>query len=399
MTNTQNKPQRHFGFHQRRQHRGYRLLLVTAVALLAGLIALAYWWTVARHTVITNDAYITGNLAPLKSQTSGTVVDVRVDNTQYVQQGDVLVRLDGLQAQVALERAEANLADSVRQIETAFSQADMLRQKLAAKEAMLHRSQRDLARYRSVANDGAVSAQQIEDSEFQVRELEADVRQIRAELGGAEALIQNTSPADNPKVLQAVAALKQAYLDNARQQIVAPVSGFVAKRTIQPGEQVRPETPLLAIVPLDYLWVEANFLEDELTHVQPGQPVEITVDLYGSSVVYHGEVQGLAAGTGSVFGLLPPDNATGNYIHIVERVPVRIGLRAEELKANPLRPGLSAVVRIDTSHPGRSVLEPLTTTPATAYKTEVYNHQLDGAETLIQKIIDGNRQPKNRRGS
>ncbi|MCF7966332.1 MAG: HlyD family efflux transporter periplasmic adaptor subunit [Methylobacter tundripaludum] len=394
MTNTQTKPLRHFGFQHRQRHRSYRLLLVTAIALLTGLIYLLYWWNFSSRFVLTNDAYITGNLAPLKAQTSGTVVDVRVDNTQHVQQGDVLVRLDGLQAKVALERAEANLADSVRQIETAFSQADMLRQKLASKEAILNRSLKDLARYRSVAGDGAVSAQQIEDSEFQVRELEADVRQIRAELGGAEALIQNTSPADNPKVLQAVAALKQAYLDNARQQIVAPVSGFVAKRTIQPGEQVRPETPLLAIVPLDYLWVEANFLENELADVQPGQPVEITVDLYGSGMVYHGEVQGLGAGTGSVFGLLPPDNATGNYIHIVERVPVRIGLSAEELKANPLRPGLSAVVRIDTSHPGRSVLEPLTTTPATAYKTEVYDHQLDGVEVLIQKIIDGNRQAK-----
>jgi len=392
MTNTQTKPQRHFGFQKHQQHRGYRLLLVTVAGLLAGLIYLFYWWSFASRFVVTNDAYITGNLAPLKAQTSGTVVDVRVDNTQYVHQGDVLVRLDGLQAQIALERAEANLADSVRQIETAFSQADMLRQKLAAKEAILNRSQRDLARYRSVAGDGAVSAQQIENSEFQVRELEADVRQIRAELGGAEALIRNTSPADNPKVLQAVAALKQAYLDNARQQIVAPVSGFVAKRTIQPGEQVRPETPLLAIVPLDYLWVEANFLENELADVRPGQPVEITVDLYGSDVVYHGEVQGLGAGTGSVFGLLPPDNATGNYIHIVERVPVRIGLQAAELSANPLRPGLSAVVRIDTGHSGRSVLQPLTATPVTAYKTEVYDHQLDGAEALIQKIIDGNRQ-------
>ncbi|MGZ5026552.1 MAG: HlyD family secretion protein, partial [Methylobacter sp.] len=152
-----------------------------------------------------------------------------------------------------------------------------------------------------------------------------------------------------------------------------------------------PEMPLLAIVPLDYLWIEANFLENELADVQPGQPVEITVDLYGSDVIYHGEVQGLGAGTGSVFGLLPPDNATGNYIHIVERVPVRIGLRAEELKANPLRPGLSAVVRIDTSHPGRPVLEPLTTTPESAYKTGVYDHQLDGADELIRKIIDGNR--------
>lgn len=392
-TSTHKHP-RHFGFQQRRQHRGYRLLLVTGIALLLGVIYLIYWWHFASRFVITNDAYVTGNLAPLKAQTSGTVVDVKADNTQYVHQGDVLVRLDGLQAQVALERAAANLADSVRQIETLFSQADVMRQKLAAKEAILQRSQRDLFRYRSVAADGAVSEQQIEDSNFQVRELEAEVRQIRAELGGAEALIQNTSPADNPKVLQAAAALKQAYLDNARQQIVAPVSGFIAKRGIQPGEQVKPETPLMAIVPLDYLWVEANFLEDELTDVQPGQPVEITVDLYGSEVVYHGEVLGLAPGTGSVFGLMPPDNATGNYIHIVERVPVRIGLKAEELQAHPLRPGLSSVVKIDTSKPGRSVLQPLTTTPATAYKTEVYDHQLDGAETLIRQIIESNRQVK-----
>ena len=397
MTNTQtnvNKPQRHFGFQQRHQHRGYRLLLVTAIALLAGLVYLLYWWNFASHFVVTNDAYVTGNQVPLKAQTSGTVVDVRVDNTQYVHQGDVLVRLDGLQAQVALEQAEANLADSVRQIETAFSQADMLRQKLAAKEAILNRGLKDLTRYRSVADEGAVSAQQVEDSEFQVRELEAEVRQISAELGGAEALIRNTSPADNPKVLQAVAALKQAYLDNARQQIVAPVSGFVDKRSIQPGEQVSPESPLLAIVPLDYLWVEANFLENELAGVQPGQPVEITVDLYGSGVIYHGEVLGLGAGTGSVFGLLPPDNATGNYIHIVERVPVRIGLRAGELQANPLRPGLSAMVRIDTSKPGRSVLQPLTATPADAYKTGVYDHQLDGVEALIHKIIEKNRQSR-----
>ena len=400
MTNTTgsqahlNKPLRNFGFQQRRQHRGYRLWLVTAAALLAATIYLLYWRNFAYGFVVTNDAYVAGNLAPLKAQTSGTVVDVRVDDTQYVHQGEVLVRLDGLQAQVALERAEANLADSVRQIETLFSQTEMLYQKLAAKQALLNRGRRDLARYRGVAEDGAVSAQQIEDSEFQVRELEAEVGQIRAELGGAQALIQNTSPADNPKVLQAVAALKQAYLDSVRQQIVAPVSGFVAKRSIQPGEQVRPETPLLAIVPLDYLWIEANFLEDELTDVQPGQAVEIRVDLYGDEAVYHGEVLGLAAGTGSVFGLLPPNNATGNYIHIVERVPVRIGLRAEELQAKPLRPGLSARVRIDTSHPGRSVLQPLTTTPANAYKTEVYDRQLEGAEALIDRIVAENRSRK-----
>jgi len=253
------------------------------------------------------------------------------------------------------------------------------------------RSRRDLLRYHSVAADGAVSAQQVEDGELQVRSQEAEVRQIRAELAGADAMIENTTAADNPKVMQAASALKQAYLDKVRQDIVAPVSGYVAKRGIQPGEQVHPDTPLLAIVPLDYLWIDANFLENELADVQPGQPVEISVDIYGDSVVYHGEVLGLAPGTGSVFGLLPPDNATGNYIHIVERVPVRIGLREDELKRHPLRPGLSAVVRIDTGKPGRSVLQPLTTTPEAAYKTGVYDKQLEGADALIKKIIEDNR--------
>ncbi len=374
------------------QHRNYHLILVTVIALLIVGAYAFYWWHFSSKFVVTNDAYVAGNLVPLKAQTSGTVIDVRVDNTQFVKQGDVLVRLDGLQAQVALEQAEANLAQSVREVETLFSKSEMLRQKLASQEAVFHRNQRDLARYRSVAVDGVVSAQQIENTEFQVREQEAEVNQLRAELGGSEALIRNTSPADNPKVLQAIAQLKYAYLDKMRQEIVAPISGYVAKRSIQIGDQVRPETSLLIIVPLDYLWVEANFLENELVHVQPGQPVEITVDLYGSKVVYHGDVLGLGAGTGSVFGLLPPDNATGNYIHIFERVPVRIGLNAQELQANPLRPGLSSFVRIDTSLTGKSVLQPIT--PVANYKTDVYSHQLENADVLIHKIIEKNRQSK-----
>jgi membrane fusion protein (multidrug efflux system) len=378
---------------QWRDRRARRLLVVALLAGLAGLASLAYWQFHSRHVVVTNDAYVTGNQASLKAQTSGTIVDVRVDNTQYVHAGDVLVRLDGLNAEVALERAKADLAEAVRQVEILFSKVEMLRQRLAEKDATLRRSRRDLARYRSVAEDGAVSAQQIEDTEFAILELEAAVRRIGAELSGAEALVHGAGLADNPRIRQAAAALKQAYLDRVRQEIVAPVSGFIAKRSIQPGEQVHPDTPLLAIVPLDYLWIEANFLESELTFVQPGQPVEITVDLYGPDVVYHGEVLGLGAGTGSVFGLLPPENATGNYIHISERVPVRISLNPEELRAHPLRPGLSAVTRIDTGKPGRSVLEPLTTTPPGTYLTEVYDDQLDGAEALIRTIIEENRLP------
>lgn len=384
-----NPPKQALGYRQRQSRRSRRLALVTVAAALGLAAYLAYWWSYGRRFVVTNDAYVTGNLVPLKAQTSGTVAEVRVDTTQYVRRGEALVRLDGLQAQIALERAEADLAEAVREVATLFSQREALRNKLAARQAALDRSRRDLARYRGVAGEGAVSAQQVEDGEWQIRELDANLKQTRAELGSAEALVQATAPADHPKVRQATAALKQAYLDQARQTIVAPVQGFVAKRTIQPGEQVRPDTPLLAIVPLDYLWIEANFLENELAEVRPGQPVAITVDLYGGAVVYHGAVLGLGAGTGSVFGLLPPDNATGNYIHIAERVPVRIGLDARELKEHPLRPGLSAFVRIDTAAPGRSVLEPLTTTPTT-YKTDVYDRQLEGADRLIARIIGEN---------
>lgn len=280
----------------RNARRKRRLIVVLLTTCLAGLLALAYWWTYGRRFILTNDAYVTGNLVPLKAQTSGTVAEVCVDNTQYVRTGDTLVRLDGIDTGVRLEQAKANLAEAVRHVETLFSAADTLRQQLAAREAELNRVRHDLDRYRSVAQDGAVSAQQIENTEFRLHELEAGVRQTQAELSGAEALVHGTTPADNPKVLQAANALKQAYLDQVRQDIVAPVSGFVAKRGIQPGEQVRPETPLLAIVPLDYLWVDANFLESELTSVQPGQPVDVTVDLYGSAVVFHGEVLGLGGG-------------------------------------------------------------------------------------------------------
>lgn len=378
------QPGRALGYRQRQSRRSRRLALVTVAAALGLAAYLAYGWTYGRRFVATNDAYVTGNLVPLKAQTSGTVAEVRAEATQYVRRGEVLVRLDGLQAQVALERAEA-----VRGVAALFIQAETLRHKLAARQAGLDRSRRDLARYRGVAGEGAVSAQQVEDAEWQIRELEAGLRQTRAELASAEALVQATSPADHPRVWQAAAALKQAYLDQARQAIVAPVPGYVAQRTIQPGEQVRPDTPLLSIVALDYLWIEANFLESELAEVRPGQPVAVTVDLYGGAVVYHGEVLGLGAGTGSVFSLLPPDNATGNYIHIAERVPVRIGLDAGELRGHPLRPGLSASVRIDTAGPGRSVLEPLTTTPDT-YKIDVYDRQLEGADRLIARIVGEN---------
>lgn len=373
--------------HRRRTR---RLLLITFFFTFAGIAYLSWWWLHGRFWISTNDAYVTGNLVAIKAQTRGTVAEIRVEDTQYVRQGELLVRLNGLQAQLALERAEANLAESVRHVQNLFSQVDSMRQGIAAQQADMTRIRHDLARYRSVLAEGAVSAQEVQNAEDQLRILNAKLHMSQAQLRGAETSVQGTTVMNNPRVIQAANALKQAYLDYVRRDIRAPVSGFIAKRSINPGDQVQAGTPLLAIVPLNYLWVEANIKETEMGQVQPGQAADLSVDFYGSAITYHGRVLGLNAGTGSVFGLLPPENATGNYIHIVERVPVRIGLLPQELAAHPLRPGLSVLARIHIKQPGGSILQPLTQTPQSLYQTPVYINQLSGVKNIIDRIIRDN---------
>ncbi len=379
--------------YRRRVIRNRRLLFFGGSVALGLLVLLLWWWLVLSRWVVTNDAYVTGNLVPVKSQVNGTVVEVRYENTQFVRQGAILVRLDGLDSRVALEGAEARLGEAVRRVEALFSQAALDKQRILAEKARLERLRRDLERYREVAPYGAIPAQQVDDTECQIREIEATVREAEADLQAAEAQIRRTSVERHPQVLEAASLLKKAYLDYVRREVRAPVTGFLANRRVQPGDEVHPETPLMAVVPLDYLWVEANYRERELRRVRPGQGVEITIDLYGRHRRYHGVVEGIGAGTGSVFGLLPPENATGNYIHIVERVPVRIRLSEKELRADPLRPGLSAVTAIHVSERGSSVLDSLTRFPKEKYEAPFYEQQLLGAEELIERIIRANRRP------
>jgi membrane fusion protein (multidrug efflux system) len=373
-----------------REQRNLRLRLVTFIILGAAIVAGVYWWEYTQHWVSTNDAYVTGNLVTLKAQTSGIVVEVRAENTQSVQKGEVLVRLDGVPAQLALEQAKAELADSVRRIAAQFNQVEVLKQRVVVQQATLTRVQHDRERYRQAAAEGGVSAQQLQNAEDQAREIEAGVQQTQAELKSLNTLIQGTTAANHPTVQKAKEALKRAYLEYVRKDIVAPVSGYVAKRRAQVGEQVQPGAPLLAIVPLDYLWVEANVKETDLARIRPGQPAEIRIDAYGGELVYQGVVEGLNPGTGSVFSLLPPENAAGNYIHIVERVPIRIALSKDELKEHPLRPGLSTVTRIDITEPGDSVLESATTTEEAIYRTDVYARELGAVDELINAIVETN---------
>lgn len=372
------------------RQRNRRLKLVTLAILLACLLYVGYWWTVNGDWVATDDAFVTGHLITVKAQTDGTVVEILAENTQHVQKGQVLVRLDGNHAQIALQQAEAELGETVRNVVTLMTRVETLKQRMIAKEAALSQIRHDLGRFAVAAGDGAVSDQQVQNAQDKIRELEAVIRETRAEKAGVEAQLLDSGIDHHPAVEKAKSRLRRAFLDYRRRNVIAPVSGYVARRKVQIGDNLKAGAPMLAIVPLDELWIDANFLETQIAEIRPGQSAEIRVDAYGNGVIYHGRVQGLNPGTGSTFALLPTDNATGNFIHIAERVPVRIWLDPEELKENPLQPGLSTLTRIHVSETGQAQLASAVNAAGEAYRTQVYDHELDGVETLIQGIIAQN---------
>ncbi|CAL1239673.1 HlyD family secretion protein [Candidatus Methylocalor cossyra] len=377
-----------------RARRRRRLVAVTLV-LVAGALAYAYyWWHHGRFWVTTDNAFVTGNLIPVEADATGIVTEVLVDETQWVNKGDLLVRLDEHRAQAALGRRGGELGQTVRGISALFATRQQLCQKLVARSALLDRVRHDVVRFRAALPSGSVSEQTLQNAEDQERALEAELREAVAELKAIEARVGGTSRTEHPDIEAAKNRFIDAYLEWSRQRILAPASGFVAKRKAQVGDRVRPGDPLLTVVPLDHLWVEANLRETELHWVRPGQPARIVVDLYGQSVVYHGTVEGLVPGTGSVFALLPPDNATGNFIHIVERVPVRIALQKDEILKQPVRPGLSTVTAIDIRGEGKPVTTSLVETSTQEYSTDIFAREMAEAEAKAKAIIADNLAPK-----
>jgi membrane fusion protein (multidrug efflux system) len=375
------------------RRRNRRLKLVTLIVLLASIGYFGSFWYANRNWVSTDDAFITGHLVTLKAQTEGTVVEILAENTQPVRKGDVLVRLDGNIAQIALQQAQAELGETVRDIVTLTAKIDTLSQRVIARQAALNQVQHDLKRYLVAARDGAVSDQQVQNARDKIRELEASIQEIRAEKAGVEAQVQGIPIERHPAVEKAKSHVRRAFLDYHRRNVIAPASGYVAKRRVQVGDNVKAGAVLLAIVPLDDLWIEANFLETQIAEIRPGQSAEIRVDAYGKDLIYHGRVEGLNPGTGSTFALLPTDNATGNFIHIAERLPVRIGLDPKDLKENPLQPGLSTLTRVNISEKGEPLLTSSARADGDAYRTGIYDNELDGVEPLIERIIDENRMP------
>lgn len=367
-----------------------RLLIVALVLSLAGLAYGTYWWTTSRYWIETDNAYVTGNLVPVAAQASGIITQVLAEETQFVTRGDLVVRLDEHQAYAALGRARGRLGEEVRRIAALFMTRKQLAEKLASRIARVSLARHDMNRYRAALPSGAVSRQIVQNTADKILGLEAEVRETQAELDTLNARIGRTTVMEHPAVDLAKHELIEAYLEYTRQQIRAPVSGYVAKRKAQVGDRVRPGTSLMTIVPLDHLWVEANLRETELEHVRPGQPALVNVSLYGSKHTFHGTVEGLVPGSGSPFALLPPDNSTGNFIHIVERVPVRIALPPEELREHPIRPGLSTSTQINITESGQSIWSSLAAPSTSEYETDIYADELTTAEALAQEVMTRN---------
>ena len=373
-----------------KQSNGKRRLLMTLIVLVIIIAAIAYglyYFLVARFHEATDDAYVNGNVVQITPQVVGTVVSVNADDTQTVKVGDPLVTLDPADSKVALDQAEANLAQTVRQVRTFFVNNNQYEAQVALRKSDLSRAQDDLRRRLTVAQTGAVSQEEISHARAAVRGAQAALDAAQQELASNRSLTANTTIADHPNVLAAAAKVRDSYINYARNTLPAPVTGYVAKRSVQVGQRVAPGNPLMAIVPLNGVWVDANFKEVQLKHMRLGQPVEVTADLYGSGVVFHGKVIGFSAGTGSAFSLLPAQNATGNWIKVVQRLPVRIALDPKELEQHPLRIGLSMNVDVTIKDEQGGQLGNVQNT---VYQTNVFDQYGAQADQEIARIIQQN---------
>jgi membrane fusion protein (multidrug efflux system) len=357
--------------------------------VLAGLGYGAWYVLVQSKRVETDNAYVGGNLVNLSSQVAGSVVEIRADETQLVQAGDQIVKLDPSDAEVALAQAEARLGTTVRQQRERYSNVDQYNAMVAQRRVALQAAEEDLARRAPLAADHVVSGEDMAHARRAVDEARAALDVAVKQAAAARVSVAGVAPAQHPSVLAAKADYLSAWLAARRNAIVAPVTGYVAKRSVQVGSRIAPGAPLLSIVPLNQLWIDANFKESELRDIRVGQPATIEADIYGSKVEFHGKVIGLAAGTGSAFSLLPAQNATGNWIKVVQRVPVRISLDPKELAAHPLRVGLSATVDIDVTNKAGSALGSVAA-PSPSYATSVLGQPLQQAQAATDAIVKKN---------
>lgn len=362
--------------------------LILLFVLLA-LGYLVYWALIGRFYVSTDDAYVRGNLVTLTARVPGTVVSIAADNTDLVSAGEPVVVLDPTTARLRLRAATSALALAVRRARGLRARLRSLEANRQAAYALYQEARGDKRRRQRLVPLHAISEEVWQHSVARAATLKARYLAAGARAAALAAEIGTGPIAHLPSVRKAATAVAFAYADLARCVVRAPVSGYIAKRHVQLGQHVVPGRPLMVIIPLHALWVTANFKENEIGSLRLGQSARVVAEVYGSSVVYHGRVIGIGAGTGSAFALLPPSNASGNWINIVQRVPVRISLPKTLLDRYPLRVGLSATVTVNIHntngrtlalHPRRGVL----------YRTRVYGHNEAKAQALIHRILIAN---------
>lgn len=361
------------------------LLSLTAALVVAGIGYGIYWGVYARHFENTDDAYVAGNVVQVTPLVGGTVVSIAADDTQLVTAGQPLIQLDRADTQVALEQAEAQLAQAVREVRTLYVNNGSLAANVALREADVAKAREDVRRREAIAGTGAVSNEELSHARTALQGAESALQAAREQLASNKALTDQTTVEKHPNVQRAAANLRSAFLAYSRSALPAPVTGYVAKRSVQVGQRVAAGAPLMAVVPLDQVWVDANFKEVQITHMRIGQPVTLEADVYGSKVRYTGKVAGFSAGTGSAFSLLPAQNATGNWIKVVQRVPVRIALDAQQLNEHPLRVGLSMNVTVDVRKEEGGAM--VSATAARPMQTDVYDKVGQDADELIARII------------
>jgi membrane fusion protein (multidrug efflux system) len=393
------------------------LTAVAAAVALAAIVWGGWHWANGRHVESTDNAYVAGNVVQITPQMGGTVVSIGADDTDFVKAGQLLVQLDPADARVALEQAEAQLAQTVREVRTLYANNATLKAQIHLRTADVARAQAELARVQADAAraqddvnrrqplmaSGAVGKEEFDHASTQAHAARSSVAAAQSAVQSAQSAVvaaqeqlaasmvqtEGTSIEKHPNVQRAAARVREAYLAVQRAQLVAPLDGHVAKRGVQVGQRVPAGAPLMTLVALNDLWVDANFKESQLKTLRIGQPAKLEADVYGAKVVYHGTVKGLGAGTGAAFALLPAQNATGNWIKVVQRVPVRIALDSKEVGEHPLRVGLSMDVRVDTSdQSGKTLSDTQRTTPVAA--TTVFNEQFKAADDEVAKIIAAN---------
>ncbi|MBJ7554408.1 efflux RND transporter periplasmic adaptor subunit [Marinomonas spartinae] len=365
-------------------------VVVLAITTVIACIAAYIWWSkIGQFHESTEDAYVAGNVVNVMSQVSGTVTDIMAENTSLVKQSDLLVKINPVDAQLALQEAQANLASTIRAVRNSFAALEEQKANVELAKVALDKADSDYQRRVKLRKNNLISSEDLSHYKSTYISAKASYDVAQKAYDAIKTKVDHTTVLTHPDVLKAESALKSAWLALHRTTIVAPVSGYVAQRSVQVGQHVSAGSTLMSIVPLNHVWVVANFKETQIGNIRAGQPVSLTSDVYGSSVIYHGTVQGIIPGTGSAFSLLPATNATGNWIKVVQRVPVRIALKPQELIDHPLRPGLSMNVTVNTQNAGKAELTTVAT-PPTPWRTDVFDDGDKGANALIQKIIKEN---------